>query len=79
MKPHLLFPLVRRLAVREWFVILGMMLLLAGILGWQNGLGRFDLTLYDQFISSNGRPARDDIIIVSIDDYSLSELGRWPW
>ncbi|MGZ3237179.1 MAG: CHASE2 domain-containing protein [Burkholderiaceae bacterium] len=79
MKPYLIFPLVRRLAVREWFAILTTMLLLAGILGWQNGLGRFDLTLYDQFVSSNGRPARDDIIIVSIDDYSLSELGRWPW
>jgi CHASE2 domain-containing sensor protein/signal transduction histidine kinase len=79
MKPYLIFPLVRRLAVREWFAILAGMLLLAGCLGWQNGLGRLDLTLYDQFLSSNGRPARDDIIIVSIDDYSLSELGRWPW
>jgi CHASE2 domain-containing sensor protein/signal transduction histidine kinase len=79
MKPYLILPLVRRLAVREWFLILVAMLALAGILGWQNGLGRFDLTLYDQFISSSTRPTRDDIIIVAIDDYSLSELGRWPW
>lgn len=79
MKPYSIFSVVRRLSVREWFAILAAMLLLAGMLGWQNGLGRFDLTLYDQFVSSNGRPARDDIIIVSIDDYSLSELGRWPW
>jgi CHASE2 domain-containing sensor protein/signal transduction histidine kinase len=79
MKPHLLLPLVRRLAVREWFAMLAGMLLLAGLLGWQNGLGRLDLTLYDQFLSSTQRPARDDIIIVAIDDYSLSELGRWPW
>lgn len=79
MKPYSIFSVVRRLSVREWFAILTAMLLLAGILGWQNGLGRFDLTLYDQFVSANHRPAREDIIIVAIDDYSLSELGRWPW
>ncbi len=79
MTSNWLSPLVRRLAVREWLTILVAMVLLAGTLGWHNGLGRLDQTLYDQFISLNSRPARDDIIIVAIDDYSLSELGRWPW
>lgn len=71
--------LVRRLAVREWLAILAVLLLLAGGLGAQNGLGRLDETLYDAAISLNGRPARDDIIIIAIDDYSLAQLGRWPW
>ncbi|HCY61843.1 MAG TPA: histidine kinase [Oxalobacteraceae bacterium] len=79
MKSNWLSPLVRRLAVREWLSILGAMVLLAGCLGWQNGLGRLDQTLYDQFLSKSGRPARDDILIVAIDDYSLAQLGRWPW
>ena len=66
-------------ALREWFAMLLGMLALAALLGWQNGLGRFDQTMYDSLVAVSGRPARDDIIIVAIDDYSLSELGRWPW
>lgn len=79
MKSRWLSPFVRRLALREWLALFAGMLLLAGGLGWQNGLGRLDQTLYDKFVSAHGRPARDDIIIVAIDDYSLAELGRWPW
>lgn len=79
MKSNWLSPLVRRLAVREWLSILIAMVLLAAGLGWQNGLGRLDQTLYDQFVSQGGRPARDDILVVAIDDYSLAQLGRWPW
>ena len=67
------------MALREWFSLTVAMLLLGLILGWQNGLGRADQTLYDNFLTHNERPARDDIIIVAIDDYSLAELGRWPW
>ena len=68
-----------RVALREWLTLLIVMLLLAASLGWQTGLGRIDQTIYDKLITHSGRPARDDIIIVAIDDYSLSELGRWPW
>jgi CHASE2 domain-containing sensor protein/signal transduction histidine kinase len=79
MKTCRLSPFVRRLAIREWLALSAGMLLLAAGLGWQNGLGRLDRTLYDTFLSANARPARDDIIIVAIDDYSLAQLGRWPW
>ena len=79
MKNHRAVPLTRRVALREWFAILCALLGLAVLLGLQNGLGRLDQTLYDQFLSTAGRPARDDIIIVAIDDFSLSQLGRWPW
>ena len=67
------------MALREWFSLTVAMLLLGLILGWQNGLGRADQTLYDNFLTHDERPARDDIIIVAIDNYSLAELGRWPW
>lgn len=72
-------PFIRRMALREWFSLTVAMVLLGLVLGWQNGLGRADLTLYDNFLSHSDRPARDDIIIVAIDDYSLTQLGRWPW
>ncbi|MBS0309464.1 MAG: CHASE2 domain-containing protein, partial [Proteobacteria bacterium] len=71
--------ILHRIATREWLTILLCLLILAAELGWQNGLGRLDQTLYDGFTTFNSRPARDDIIIVAIDDYSLAQLGRWPW
>ena len=66
-------------ALREWVTMLLAMVALAAGLGWQNGLGRLDQMLYDNLLAGSSRPARDDIIIIAIDDYSLSELGRWPW
>jgi CHASE2 domain-containing sensor protein/signal transduction histidine kinase len=70
---------MRQVALREWCLIAILLLWAAIALGMQNGLGRLDQTLYDRFASMMSRPARDDIIIVAIDDYSLSQLGRWPW
>lgn len=49
------------------------LLLLAG-LTW-----RADAWLYDQFSSHVPRTADDRIVVVAIDEKSLSELGRWPW
>lgn len=66
-------------ALREWLTMLVAMLMIGALLGWQNGLGRIDQTVYDGMVSASGRAARDDIIIIAIDDYSLAALGRWPW
>ncbi|WP_293778939.1 CHASE2 and HATPase_c domain-containing protein [uncultured Oxalicibacterium sp.] len=79
MQNHWLSPFARHLALREWLVMFASLLLLTVLLGWQNGLGRLDQSLYDLFLSSHTEPVRDDIIIVAIDDYSIAELGRWPW
>lgn len=76
---HRFSPLMRQVALREWCLIAIFLMSMAVMLGLQNGLGRLDQTLYDRLASLMSRPARDDIIIVSIDDYSLSQLGRWPW
>ena len=69
----------RRMAVRDWLALVAGLMLLALALGWQNGLGRLDQTLYDKLLSATAQPHRDDIIIIAIDDYSLQQLGRWPW
>lgn len=69
----------RRLALREWAYISVILLLLIAGLQWQQLLGSLDQSLYDRFMRLNSHPARDDIIIVAIDDYSLAELGKWPW
>ena len=70
---------VKRVALRQWLALTIALLSLTAALGYQNGLMQLDLPLYDQFMRLNSRPARDDIIIVGIDDYSISQLGRWPW
>lgn len=70
---------VKRVALRQWLALTIALLSLTAALGYQNGLMQLDLPLYDQFMRFNSRPARDDIIIVGIDDYSISQLGRWPW
>lgn len=67
------------LALREWLILLFSLLLLAGTISWQNNFNRLDQSRYDFFLSSIDKPAPDDIIIVAIDDYSLAQLGRWPW
>ena len=70
---------VERIALREWLTISFLMLLLTAGLASTSVLKRIDLSLYDRFMQANSVPARDDIIIVAIDDYSLAELGKWPF
>ena len=69
----------QQLALREWLWLSFLLLLCTAGLASFNGLGRLDQTLYDQGLQTQIKPARDDIIIVAIDDYSLTELGKWPW
>ncbi|MEC7377441.1 MAG: CHASE2 domain-containing protein, partial [Pseudomonadota bacterium] len=40
---------------------------------------RLDYWLYDQAITSNPPRISDDLVLVTIDELSLSRLGRWPW
>ncbi len=42
-------------------------------------LQRVDLLIYDTHQQYMERPPPDDIVIVGVDEYSLSQLGRWPW
>jgi len=58
-----------------WIIILALTVVL--IQG--NWLWRLDNILYDAQLHVWSRPAPDDIVIISIDEESLGELGRWPW
>jgi diguanylate cyclase (GGDEF)-like protein len=42
-------------------------------------LERVDLVLYDALLPLQATEFSDDIVVVAIDDVSLSRLGRWPW
>ena len=72
-------PWVEHIALREWLTISALLLVLVAGLSLFNVASRLDLSLYDSFMQADSRPARDDVIIVGIDDYSLAELGKWPW
>lgn len=40
---------------------------------------RIDTWIYDSLLSRFDQPVDDRILLVAIDERSLSELGRWPW
>ena len=63
----------------EWFAVTlfcALLTLISAVEGW---LWRIDQTLYDGVLSAWTQPASDDVVIISIDDASLTSLGRWPW
>ncbi len=63
----------------EWGVLVLLAALLTiGAVHW-SVVERLDSALYDTVITLHGHPARDDIVIVAIDDQSLDAMGRWPW
>jgi CHASE2 domain-containing sensor protein/signal transduction histidine kinase len=77
MKKNMLYK--KHIAFREWFYLSLFLLVITSVLAYFNGLGRLDQSIYDQFLQRQNYPVREDIIIVAIDDYSLKELGKWPW
>ena len=77
MKKNMLYK--KHIAFREWFYLSIFLLSITAVLSYFNGLGRLDQSIYDQFLQRQNHAAREDIIIVAIDDYSLKELGKWPW
>jgi len=63
----------------EWLLVTSCVLGLgvaAALDGW---LWRFDLQLHDISLTRQDRSTDPDILIVAIDDASLTRLGRWPW
>ena len=65
---------------RLYAVCLILLLLFSGLgLTFNRGLERLDLMLYDQMLPAHAVSMSDQVVIVAIDDYSLQQLGRWPW
>ena len=57
----------------------GCLALLAAALKTKGALERVDLALYDVLLPFQYGEMSDEIVVVTIDDASVSELGRWPW
>ena len=70
---------VRQIALKEWLWLSLLLLLLTIFTSASDLFRRSSMTLYDRMMQHDTRVARDDILIVAIDDYSLKELGKWPW
>ncbi len=70
---------VKRIALREWFILSCLLLVLTASLAFTDALNRIDLVFYDHMMQLNSADVRNDILIVAIDDVSLNELGKWPW
>ncbi|MDO9006193.1 MAG: CHASE2 domain-containing protein [Aquabacterium sp.] len=64
---------------REWLGVSALLALLALLLGAGSWTWRLDQAAYDTGLSLWSRPAPDDIVLVTIDEASLRQLGQWPW
>ncbi len=53
--------------------------LLVFALSFTPPLQRLDRITYDLSIRLADREASDKVVVVAIDDYSIANLGRWPW
>lgn len=64
---------------REWFGVTAALVLLALVLGMGSWTWRLDQAVYDTALSLSPRAAPQGIVLVTIDEVSLRQLGRWPW
>lgn len=67
----------------EWLVVILALLaltVLLSYLGNMTDLARLDHAFYDRVLSITMKDdARDDVVIVAVDDDSIAQLGYWPW
>ena len=56
-----------------------MISLLSAYLAYYGKTQSFDWLFYDKTQSFSSLPPANDIVMVDIDDKSISALGRWPW
>lgn len=73
------FPVWWRRARGERLSALLILVLIALAATASGVLGRVDNMLYDLGQRLGSRHAPTDLVIVAIDEHSLSTLGRWPW
>ncbi|MGH7020370.1 MAG: CHASE2 domain-containing protein [Brevundimonas sp.] len=71
--------LTGRRALIEWGVVAAITALLVAWLALTPVADRADNLVYDGLIRVQDGPADPSIVIIAIDDRSLSALGRWPW
>lgn len=62
---------------RDWLALLVLLVLLVAVASWRGWLWRVDMAIYDVALPTV--PARADLVIVAVDEHSVTSLGRWPW
>lgn len=68
----------RRLTIEWWAIAVAISAVI--VLAFVTGLTRpLDVLLYDRIAPLRAAPPDRRILLVEIDDFSLSRLGRWPW
>ncbi len=67
----------QRNVVWQWLWLLGALLAATLLIAAQDLFWRANLTIYDAALP--GGPAPADVVIVAVDDASITALGRWPW
>jgi CHASE2 domain-containing sensor protein len=61
-------------------ILLGLLLLIiAAVLNYGHLTERLDNAVYDAHLGMWSRSVSEDIVLVTIDNRSLEQMGRWPW
>jgi len=72
--------LQRRVELELAILVIAVVFLLKFVKPFSNLIKTFELKTVDMRFDLRGeRPAPDDVVIVRIDDSSMSRLGQWPW
>ena len=70
---------MKNFSINDYFSTALILLLLVLLLQFTGILSRVDNLIYDVGQKLNHQTAPSDVVIVAIDENSLSQLGRWPW
>lgn len=68
-----------RLPITGTILLWGMLFLFAAVLNYGHLTQRVDNTVFDAHLGLWARSPSEDIILITIDNRSLEQLGRWPW
>lgn len=63
----------------EWWAMLALSVLGLWALQTSGATQRLDAQLLDVASAVAAPEASDDIVLLTVDDHSLNELGQWPW
>jgi len=69
----------QRFGIRRHLSFATTLLVITVGLIYSDWLERVDLVIFDTPQQIWSRPAPEDIVIIAVDEYSLTKLGRWPW
>ncbi len=69
----------QRFGIRHHLSFATSLLLITVGLIYSDWLERVDLVMFDTPQQIWTRPAPEDVVIIAVDEYSLTALGRWPW